>query len=1653
MKQFLTKPYGRRCLSLVMTMLLIVSSVLPVLAEGNKVNYSEEKVINGILNIPQPLYYFDFENASGSNTVANKGSISNANATLVGNYNKIENLTNDEDGHVGVFNNGVGQSGSVTTRGNYLSLPSDLLKQVVNRGTNGMSICFWIKGDVADNCNWSSLFTLQKVGTDTNAQENTWPCLSIYKRGGVYLNAWGLVEASENTKPNYMSITSGTGDGKWHYVSVSITNKSIDYYVDGINYQSSESDVCANIFKNTDDANDEMVDVCTTVSLGGNQLFTWGDSDVCAYFDDFAVYDKALTLAEIQYLYTGIEPTANKVELEAAINSAKLIRTELYTDTSLKVFNQKLSAANTVYGDAAADQTAVDAAKDELVAAQNALVKKSVNLTNGIVLNTDFTTATSVIDSANKIVTSGGYVLTALNSSTVENGYIQLATADGAKQAGVSLDCDVVKNLSVENGFTISARIDTSTATTTDWRDIFNITDSEETLIARYTYGFVTFAGKENVFPEADCKNGFAWDSCKSYQTGVVKTYTLTADSTGVSMYVDGVLACRKTDISLYDFNSVFKNAEHIYIGRAFYDADGDTQGKLHGVTVYNRALNEAEVEALHTTPPSATTVSTDINVMEGSNITVKDGEKTIYTKTVDASKKAVLKGLTPEKEYTYTIELPEGYAVKDGSSIENVPFIAKKDTSDDITIEAVKKAFVLSETTLNLNTKDTGELTLTSAAPEGTTITKAVSSNETVATVQLAEGKVTVIAVSAGTTVVTVTASNGLTAKCQVTVSDVEATEIILSKTETVLEKGKTETITATVKPDNTTDKTVTWTSGNEKIVTVTDGVITAVGAGTAKIVASCGDVTAECLVTVEVPITGIVLDKTELALENKITGDNTIYATAVIKATIQPEDATGNKEITWTSSDEQVVTVKDGNVTAVSDGTAIITATTSNGKTKTCNVTVTSTEIKDLIAAEEITLDKTEGELEEGQTLQLTATITPEEATIKECNWSSSDETIATVNANGLVTAKKAGTATITVTTKDGSELSKKCEITVTPAKIAVTGITLDKISTQVQEGKLVQLVATVTPDNATVKDCEWTSSDETIASVDENGLVTAKQAGKVTITATTKDGSELSAKCEITVISAKVEVTGITLDKTSAETEEGKTVQLVATVTPDNATVKDCEWTSSDETVATVDENGLVTAKQAGTAVITVTSKDNSEISAECTITVTSAAPEKVEVTGITLDKTSAEAEEGKTVQLVATVTPDNATVKDCEWTSSDETVATVDENGLVTAKQAGTAVITVTSKDNSEISAECTITVTSAAPEKVEVTGITLDKTSAEAEEGKTVQLVATVTPDNATVKDCEWTSSDETVATVDVNGLVTAKQAGTAVITVTSKDNPEISAECTITITSVKAPEDGPAIKGEDGKEGWEVIQDYVEKTEEGSVVVVDMKGTTNIQGSVVEQAKKNKVSLVFEISNEIKWTIKAEDITEDKIQDIDLKVTKDTKNIEEAKIKEVAKEKKTTQINLSHNGNFGFTAVLTINLNKENAGKFANLYYFNTAKQILEYMCSDKVDSDGNANLTFQHASDYVIIYDEVAHNINNDDKDNKPDDKDEKPDDKDDKPVNNNPDKNDTDNNKGTTPKTEDSSEAGRFLLVMICAVTALLGTNMEKLGKKKKR
>ncbi|MDE5877408.1 MAG: Ig-like domain-containing protein, partial [Muribaculaceae bacterium] len=324
-------------------------------------------------------------------------------------------------------------------------------------------------------------------------------------------------------------------------------------------------------------------------------------------------------------------------------------------------------------------------------------------------------------------------------------------------------------------------------------------------------------------------------------------------------------------------------------------------------------------------------------------------------------------------------------------------------------------------------------------------------------------------------------------------------------------------------------------------------------------------------------------------------------------------------------------------------------------------------------------VTLDKTTANMEVGATLQLKATVEPDYAVDETVNWSSSDESIATVDENGLVKALALGEATITATSNSNANFSANCVITVTKT-VPITKITLNRESAEVEAGETLQLTATVEPDDATDKSLVWTSSDKKIATVDQNGLVTAVAKGEVTITVTSGADEKISASCTLSVLEKTVPVTGITLDRESAEVEEGATLQLTATVEPENATDKSLVWTSSDKNIATVDENGLVTAVAKGEVTITVTSGSDEKISASCTLSVVE---KTVSVTKVTLDRESAEVEAGATLQLTATVEPEAATDKSLIWTSSDEEIARVDENGLVTAVAKGEVTITVTS----------------------------------------------------------------------------------------------------------------------------------------------------------------------------------------------------------------------------------------------------------------------------------------------------------------------------------------------------------------------------------
>ena len=555
-------------------------------------------------------------------------------------------------------------------------------------------------------------------------------------------------------------------------------------------------------------------------------------------------------------------------------------------------------------------------------------------------------------------------------------------------------------------------------------------------------------------------------------------------------------------------------------------------------------------------------------------------------------------------------------------------------------------------------------------------------------------------------------------------------------------------------------------------------------------------------------VAVTGVSLDKTTLSLKS---GES-----VTLKATVSPAGAT-NKSVTWESSDTNVALVTSaGKVTALAEGSAVITAKTADGGfTASCTVSVTEN-TPETVAVTGVSLNQTEAELEEGKTLTLKATVSPATATDKSVTWRSAKSAVASVDANGIVTAVSEGTAVIIVTTTDGS-FTDTCTVTVkkgTPETVAVTGVALNQNEAELEEGKTLTLKATVSPANATDSSVTWRSLKTAVASVDADGVVTALSEGTAVIIVTTTDGGFMDT-CTVTVkkkAPETVAVTGVSLNQTEAELEEGKTLTLKATVSPATATDKSVTWRSAKSAVASVDANGIVTAVSEGTAVIIVTTTDGS-FTDTCTVTVKKGTPETVAVTGVALNQNEAELEEGKTLTLKATVSPANATDSSVTWRSLKTAVASVDADGVVTALSEGTAVIIVTTTDGGFMDT-CTVTVKKKAPETVAVTGVSLNQTEAELEIGGSITLTATVSPGNATNSAVSFSSAKPEVAGVDANGVVTAVSAGTAQITVTTADG-GFTAYCLVTVKEKEpeVPEDMFLVifYAEDEKVGEELV--------------------------------------------------------------------------------------------------------------------------------------------------------------------------------------------------------------------------------------------------
>ena len=351
------------------------------------------------------------------------------------------------------------------------------------------------------------------------------------------------------------------------------------------------------------------------------------------------------------------------------------------------------------------------------------------------------------------------------------------------------------------------------------------------------------------------------------------------------------------------------------------------------------------------------------------------------------------------------------------------------------------------------------------------------------------------------------------------------------------------------------------------------------------------------------------------------------------------------------------------------------------------------------------------------------------------------------------------------LTVLCGCGKEAEK--ETTPSGGNIPVQSVSLNHTTLTLEQGQNSVLQATVYPSNATNPAVQWKSDNTSVATVDNNGKVTAVTEGSTTVTAKAGDKT---ATCTVTVKKKVVPVESVTLNKTALTLSEGDSETLTATVNPDNATDTTVTWSSSKTSVATVD-NGKITAIAEGTATITAKA---GEKTASCTVTVKK---KEIPVSSISISYESLTLEVGTQKMLTATVAPDNATYKTVNWASSNTSVATVDANGRITAIKAGTTTITAKAGDKS---ASCIVTVTQP------VTSVTLNTSSLILRENETAQLIATVGPQDATDKTVTWTSSNPAIVSVDGNGQIKAISLGNATVTAKAGD---VSATCEIKVTN------------------------------------------------------------------------------------------------------------------------------------------------------------------------------------------------------------------------------------------------------------------------
>lgn len=481
---------------------------------------------------------------------------------------------------------------------------------------------------------------------------------------------------------------------------------------------------------------------------------------------------------------------------------------------------------------------------------------------------------------------------------------------------------------------------------------------------------------------------------------------------------------------------------------------------------------------------------------------------------------------------------------------------------------------------------------------------------------------------------------------------------------------------------------------------------------------------------------------------------------------------------------------------------------------------------------AIEEINFTDNVISLKEKEEYNLQIGYTPSNYIDEDIVYIVNDDSVLSIDNNGLIKALKTGTAIVTAITKSGKTANAEVvveddAVSFTKPVISITNIDIKESKINVISGQTYQIKYDILPINATDKTIMWETTDARIATVTDTGLISARQEGNVVLTAYTINGIQKSVS--LTVNSVAVALSSIELNPSELVLNLGETYQIKYTYIPSNAKVNTATWTSSDNSVASV-KNGLVTAIGYGTSYIKLNADG---IEQEVLVQVSS--NNIVDVETLKLTETSLTMKTNTTHQLKTTITPTDATNTSLIWSSSDNTIATISSKGLIKTIKSGTTTITVKSTNNKIATLKLTVENSSStnAPQIVLLNSDTLIIGV-----GKTKQMRATILPLDAS-QSVSWYTGDSNVVEISETGLITTKKSGKTTVSALTSNG--LVAKCTVT---VKYPDITIETAATIGAPGSSISEEEVEMINDHLSNYIDEMGEiARINGQNVLRAK------------------------------------------------------------------------------------------------------------------------------------------------------------------------------------------------------------------